>query len=108
MAKTKVGSGTVRGGVRGSVLPTACAASVGGVHAPKPRTAQIHLTRSTVGVVRVALRRCVHRSRWWQACEVIIARSSTAHHLAHCVTRAGVETCLFIHLLIVSRLNYSS
>ena len=60
MAKTKVGSGTVRGGVRGSVLPTACAASVGGVHAPKPRTAQIHLTRSIVGVVRVALRRCVH------------------------------------------------
>ena len=51
MAKTKVGSGTVRGGVRGSVLPTACAASVGGVLAPKPRTAQIHLTRSIVGVV---------------------------------------------------------
>jgi hypothetical protein len=61
MAKTKVGSGTVRGGVRGSVLPTACAASVGGVLAPKPRTAQIHLTRSTVGVVCVALERCVHR-----------------------------------------------
>ena len=90
-------------GLRGSVLPTACAASVGGVHAPKPRTAQIHLTRSTVGVVCVALERCVHRIGGSHHVKLSLLEA-VQHTTSHIVQHARVwYPCLCIHLLIVSR-----